>query len=149
MGDKKEVHDYEEILYLPHPVSEKRMRMPMHKRAAQFSPFAALSGYKEAIAESNRYTEQRVELSEDMLTVLNERMQILSRHLEEKPVIEVTYFIPDARKSGGKFVTIEGNLIRIDHRKRVLIMESGEKIPVDDISNIESRLFYQYPEVTQ
>ena len=93
---------YGDIIHLPHPVSEKHPRMPMQDRAAQFSPFAALTGYEEAIYETGRLTEEKTELGEEEKAILDRKQQLLLEKLDERPTLTVTYFVPDEKKSGGR-----------------------------------------------
>ena len=113
----------------------------MLDRAAQFSPFAALTGYDAAIKETGRLTDEKIELDEDTKTALDMKQAYLIEVIDEQPEISVTYFIPDARKSSGAYVTTTGNLKRFDEYERLLILTNGKKIPMDDIANIESDLF--------
>ena len=99
---------YDEIRGLPHHVSKTRPQMPMSDRAAQFAPFAALTGYDSAIKETGRLTDERIELDEGALTALNMRYQLLMDALDEEPEVEITYFKPDERKAGGAYVTATG-----------------------------------------
>lgn len=99
---------YDEIIDLPHHVSKTRPQMPMSDRAAQFSPFAALTGYDSAIKETGRLTDEKIELGEESLTALNARYQMLMDVLAEGPEVRITYFKPDERKAGGAYVTIQG-----------------------------------------
>lgn len=105
--------EYKDIINLPHHVSSKRPQMPMLDRAAQFSPFAALTGYDDAIHETARLTNDKIDLSEEEKETLDRKQQILSEKLSVHPALTITYFVPDARKSGGAYVTISGNLKRL------------------------------------
>ncbi len=127
---------YEDILYLPHPVSEKRVRMPQIDRAAQFSPFAALTGYDAAVAETARLTCSRVELDEDARIELNEALWVLIRRLQDGPRAAITHFVPDERKAGGSYVVTEGGVRRIDCQQQYLQMEGGREIRFMDIRSI-------------
>ena len=132
---------YKEIIDLPHHLSKMRPQMPMSDRAAQFAPFAALTGYDSAIKETGRLTDEKIELDEDALTALNMRYQLLIDALGEEPEIAITYFKPDERKSGGEYVTVIGAVKKIDDFERMITMQDGRKIPMDDIFNIESNVF--------
>lgn len=134
---------YEDIMHLPHHVSKTRPQMTMMERAAQFSPFAALTGYDAAIKETGRLTDEKIELEDEAKDLLNRKQQFLASIVHDRPEITVTYFIPDERKSGGSYVTITGNLRRIDEVGRLLIMANGQKISLDDISDIEAESFGQ------
>lgn len=132
---------YEDIVDLPHHVSAARPRMPMKDRAAQFSPFAALTGYDAEITETGRLTEEWVEMGEDCLDVLDRKKSFLMLHVSEHPFLAITYFLPDQRKKGGKYETVTGSLKRIDEDQRLIILMNGVKIPIDRILNIESAVF--------
>lgn len=113
--------------------------MSLYDRAAQFSPFAALTGHDAAIKETARLTEQKIELSEDTISRLNEKLQIVSDHLETE--VTITYFVPDERKSGGAYVSHTGTVRRIDDYEHTLVMTDKTVIPIEQISEIESELF--------
>lgn len=108
MNNSNNMHKYDDIINLPHYTSSKRPRMAMIDRAAQFSPFAALTGYDAAVKETARLTEDRVELDEYQKSALNDRLQILQERLSDTPVISIKYFVPDERKSGGAYCTETG-----------------------------------------
>ena len=132
---------YDEIMGLPHHVSKTRPQMPMSDRASQFAPFAALTGYDAAIKETGRLTDERIELDEGALTALNMRYQLLMDALDEEPEVEITYFKPDERKAGGEYVTATGAVIKVDDFERLITMQDGTKIPMDDILSIDGELF--------
>lgn len=132
---------YEDIINLPHHVSKTRPQMSMLDRAAQFSPFAALTGYDAAIKETGRLTDEKIELDEGAKAALDMKQAYLIEMIDEQPEISVTYFVPDAKKSGGAYVTVTGNLKRFDEYERLLILTNGKKIPMGDIADIESDLF--------
>ena len=132
---------YEDMLNLPHHVSKTRPQMSMLDRAAQFSPFAALTGYDDAIKETGRLTDEKIEMDEDRKAALDMKQAYLIEMIDEQPEISITYFLPDAKKSGGAYVTVTGNLKRFDEYERLLILTDGKKIPMDDIADIESYLF--------
>ena len=132
---------YDEIINLPHHVSKTRPQMPMSDRAAQFAPFAALTGYDSAIKETGRLTDERIELDEEALTALDMKYQLLMDALNEEPEIEITYFKPDERKSGGEYVTVIGAVKKVDDFERQITMQDGVKIPMDDVLSIDGKLF--------
>ena len=143
MSNSNNTHKYDDIINLPHYPASKRPRMAMIDRAAQFSPFAALTGYDAAVKETARLTKERVELDEYQKSALNERLQILQERLSNAPVISITYFVPDERKSGGAYCTETGVIKKIDYYERAVIMRSGTHIPIDEIIGIEGDLFNQ------
>ena len=134
---------YDDIIDLPHPTSAKHPRMPISDRAAQFAPFSALTGYDAALVETARLTQRRVELTEEELLELDRRQQILLEHMDERPEVAVTWFLPDERKEGGRYITTVGCLKRIDAVQRVMLLVNGEVIPLDDIVNLASTIFSQ------
>lgn len=139
--DSAKTHPYNDIMHLPHHVSTTRARMPGIDRAAQFAPFAALTGYDTVIQETGRLTDRRIELSEDSLASLDRKQQFLAEHLADHPAVSVTYFIPDRRKSGGAYVTVTGRVKKLDNYQRLLLLHDGTQIPFDDILELESPLF--------
>lgn len=132
-----ESHKYDDIINLPHHVSGSHPQMDIMDRAAQFSPFAALTGYESAAKETQRLTQPKVELDESEKQLLNEKFHQLEAELSKAPVITVTYFVPDKRKEGGAYLTISGKVKKIDYFKKTLQMEQGEQLPFDDISDIQ------------
>lgn len=132
---------YDDIIGLPHPTSTKHPRMPLSDRAAQFSPFAALSGHGAAIAETARLTDRRIELDEDAKADLDRKQRLLLALMAEQPAITVTWFQPDEKKEGGRYITTTGNLKRIEETRRVLTMADRTAIPLDAIVGIESDVF--------
>lgn len=132
---------YEDIINLPHHVSPTRPRMSMADRAAQFSPFAALSGYGDAVQETARLTNRRIELDESAKAALDEKLRLLAEVIEERPEAEITYFLPDKKKAGGEYVTATGQVKKVDAVAQELVMANGRIIPIADIIEVESRLF--------
>jgi len=130
---------YDDILYVPHPTSKEHPRMSMSDRAAQFSPYAALSGYRDLIIETARLTEDRAEQAEDILFDLDRKLRIAAEHPEEE--ITVTYFQPDSRKNGGAYKTVSGYIRKMDEPRHSLILSDGTEIPIDRIYAIEGELF--------
>ncbi len=128
---------YDDILNLPHHVSSTRPHMSMYDRAAQFSPFAALTGYDDTVKETARLTDEKKELTADKISDLNQKIVFLKEHAEEHPQITVEYFIPDEKKSGGKYVTLLGRFRRIDEHNHNMVFTNGEEIPLNNIFEIE------------
>ncbi len=137
------MNEYEDIIHLPHHVSKKHPQMSMLDRAAQFSPFAALTGYDAAVEETARLTDRRIELDEYEAQHLDERLQELSEHLPEHPEVSITYFLPDARKDGGEYITVTGCVKKIDHYERRIILMDGTLIPIHEVIQINGELFYR------
>ena len=133
----KETHRYDDIINLSRPVSKKRSPMSHFDRAAQFSPFAALTGYDAVIAETGRLTDVQIELDEGGKALLDEKLQTIREHLEENPEVKLTVFCPDSRKSGGAYEEITGNVKKIDPVARILVLAGGEVVPIDRIYGIE------------
>ena len=133
---------YDDIISLPHPTSAKHPRMPLSDRAAQFSPFAALSGHGAAIAETARLTDRRIELDEDTRAMLDLKQQILADRIAERPEISVVWFRPDEKKDGGQYVTTVGQLKKVDDIERILRLADGTTIPLDDVLELRSNCFH-------
>lgn len=132
---------YEDIVSLTHPEPKRHKRMPMSARAAQFAPFATLSGHEEAISETGRETVMRPVLSDDDLERLNRCHQILSKHLDERPVVCFTLFVSDKRKEGGSIETVQGAVTGIHEEKRSLHLADGTAILMDNVIAMEGPLF--------
>ena len=132
---------YDDIIHLSHPTSKNRPRMSIHDRAAQFSPFAALSGHAAAIAETAWLTDRKMELDEDTKAELDRRQAILLEHISERPEITVTWFRPDERKEGGAYITTTGRLKKLDEAERILILTDDTRIPLEAVVSLESDSF--------
>ena len=131
---------YDDILSRPRPDSTCHAPMPRIDRAAQFAPFAALTGFEAAVREAARLTETRPELDESRKEQLNRRLQLLKIHREARPQVLVRYFKPDERKAGGACVTVSGPVKKVDDFNRCLTMADGTVIPMEDILDIEAEL---------
>ena len=136
---------YDDILHLPHPTSKRHPRMPIVDRAAQFSPYAALTGHKAAIEETARVTDRRIELDEDAKEQQDQPLQLLLERMDEQPEITVTWFSPDKKKAGGQYHTATGKLKRIDTQESRLILTDGNQIPLEDLLEIRSESFQDDP----
>ena len=132
---------YEDIINRPHHVSKARPQMSELERAAQFAPFAALTGYDSAIKETGRLTDERIELDEEALTALDRKYQLLIEALDDAPEVTITYFQPDERKAGGKYVSAVGAVKKIDDFERRITRRDGTRIPTDDVLSIDGELF--------
>lgn len=124
---------YDDIIDLPHPVSQRHPQMPLADRAAQFSPFAALTGLDAALQETARLTDQRITLDEYEQAELDKTLQALREAAPQHPAVEITYFQPDTRKAGGQYVTSVGHVKRIAEYEQQLILTEGTSIPLAEI----------------
>lgn len=124
---------YDDIINLPHPVSQRHPQMPLADRAAQFSPFAALTGLDAALQETARLTDQRITLDEYEQAELDKTLQALREAAPQHPAVEITYFQPDARKAGGQYVTSVGHVKRIAEYEQQLILTEETSIPLAEI----------------
>ena len=129
----EETHLYDDIIDLPHHVSEKHPQMPLHERAAQFSPFAALTGYGAAVDETARRTDSRIELSDDAIAEIDETLSAL----RPGDAVRLKYFVPDERKAGGAYVTAEGTVRKLRAQERLIALADGAEIPFDDVVGVE------------
>ncbi len=132
---------YDDIIHLPHHVSTTRPHMSAIDRAAQFSPFAALTGYDAAIKETARLTDERVELDEYRKDILSDKLQIIAERIKEHLEIAITYFQPDEKKNGGTYVTAIGTVKKIDEYERIVVMMDSTTIPIDEIISIEGQIY--------
>jgi hypothetical protein len=133
----RESESYDDIINLPHHVSATRTHMKREDRAAQFSPFAALTGHGAAIRETARLTDQKLDLDENEKAFLDEKLSILVERIENHPTVTVTYFVPDEQKDGGSYTTVTGQLKRIEPIERELLLDDGRRIKMDDVIWIE------------
>ena len=133
--------EYGDIINLPHPESRKHKRMSMKDRAAQFSPFAALTGHDAAIKETARLTDGFVDLDESMKATLDEKLVLILEKLNERPMVTITYFLKDEKKVGGSYEVAEGWIRKVDFYERVIEMGDRSKILLDHVVDIESELF--------
>lgn len=138
----EEEHKYDDIINLPHYVSPRHPQMPLSDRAAQFSPFAALTGHSEAIQETARLTEEKAELEEDAKELLDKRLRMLREALKAGQGVEaeVTYFKQDGKKSGGAYITFRGLVSKIDEYGRQLMFADRTRIPLEDLVSLEGKL---------
>lgn len=127
---------YDDIINLSPPVSNKHPRMSLENRAAQFSPFAALTGHNEAIKETERLTDRKIELEEDAITDINRTLMRIKDDIKSQPEVVVTYFVPDYKKSGGKYITATVNIKKIDELCNCIITTDNSKIAIHNILSI-------------
>lgn len=135
-------HRYDDIIGLPHHQSATRPHMPLTDRAAQFSPFAALTGYDAVITETARLTDRRIELDEDEKAAITQKLRTVLEHIRERPELTVTWFRPDGKKDGGAYVTVTGKVRRIDEYSRTILMTDGTRIPICDVTALEEELLH-------
>ena len=137
-------NSYDDIINLPHPISKKHPRMSRENRAAQFSPFAALTGYDAAVSETARYTEARREADEQGLALLDEKLRILQEHISSHPQVDIMFFQADLLKEGGHYSNHSGELLRIEPYADLMIFSDGFSIEKSAICEIDSPIFNQF-----
>ena len=135
---------YADIISMPHHTSPNRPRMSEIDRAAQFSPFAALTGYEAAVQEAGRLTDSKLDISEDIKTFLNEKMQMIVDNIDSEPVISITHFVPDKKKAGGAYVTTTGIVKEISEYEHAIILTDRTTIPIEQIIEIDGELFRNF-----
>jgi len=128
--------NYEDIIDLPHHTSKKHPRMSLEARSAQFAPFAALTGYDELLIETARLTNERIEIDETIKAILDSKLQIIKEHIKNMPLITFMYFVHDSKKEGGEYVTVTGNVRKIDEYRNVLVLEDNTEITINDVIDI-------------
>lgn len=133
----KDCGRYDDIINLPHHQSTVRAHMSLHDRAAQFAPFAALTGHEEAVEETARLTDERITLDETAIEKINQKLYDVVQHLSEKRTIIITYFRPDTLKQGGAYLTDVGTIRKVDEITRKVFMDSGMQIEMEQIVDIE------------
>lgn len=136
-----DIHDYDDIINLPHHVSKTHPHMSLADRAAQFSPFAALTGYEEAIKEAGRIVDEKIELSEEEKEEINRQLNYLNEHKKDNIQITITYFLKDMKKSGGSYRQITSNLKHLDEIEKTILLADNTILRIDDIRKIQSPLF--------
>ena len=134
-------HKYDSIINLEHYKSKKHPPMSLYARSAQFAPFAALTGYEEAVAETAREVENKIELDEELKEILDSKIQILSEQIKKKPEVVFTYFVSDLTKDGGAYINITGIVKKIDSYTQTIILEDKTEIQIPDIIDISGEVF--------
>lgn len=129
--------NYDDIINHPHHQSSTRPHMSLYDRAAQFSPFAALTGYEESVVETARLTNERIDLTDDAIEIINNKLRYLEDNISNRPKINVTYFVPDELKEGGEYVTVEKSIKKIDTYENILVFEDNSKVCITDILDLE------------
>ena len=135
---------YDDIIDLPHHTSPKHPRLPMANRAAQFAPFAALTGFEGIISETGRLTDRFVPLDDDQKEAIDLRLDILKDRIKEKPEATFTYFVPDRKKDGGRYSTVTGSVKKIDDIERRITLTDGTRIEIDFLFSVSGELFSEY-----
>lgn len=130
------MNKYNDIINLPHHVSNTRNPMTLYNRAVQFAPFSALKGYDSAIEEESRITSKKIELDEELKTIINENIKLINNNIKEKPKVMITYFIPDNKKIGGSYETIICNVKKIDNVNKFIVLTDNKRINFDNLLNI-------------
>ena len=128
--------NYEDIINLEHHISSKHPRMSIRDRSAQFAPFSALNGYDNAVKETARMTDNRIEIDEEIKKMLSEKLINIKNQINQKPKVTFMYFIPDLKKNGGQYVEVSGNVKKIDEYEDKIILEDGNEILINDIIDI-------------
>ncbi len=139
--DNKDKYQYDDIINLQHHVSSKHEHMSVLDRAAQFSPFAALTGFDGAIKETARLTDRRIELDEAAKTILDEKLRIVQEQLSRQQEIELVFFQPDEMKAGGVYISMMGTVKKIEGYERTVVMQDGTRIPIEEIVDITGEMF--------
>lgn len=137
-------HKYDDIINMKYNGSKKEKRMSNYERAAQFSPFAALTGYEKAIKETARITKDKIELSNSQKSILDYKFSILVSHFEEKPNIEITYYKKDKIKNGGSYIKVNGYLVKVDLLNKLIYLDNEQIIDISEIYDIDSEIFKNY-----
>lgn len=127
---------YDNIINMQHHESRVRKRMPTSNRAAQFAPFAALTGYEDAIEETGRITTKKKEIDESLKEEINDKLNLIAHSKEDIPNVKITYFVPDTRKEGGKYITQIGTVKKVDGNRKIVVFDD-RKIRVEDIIFID------------
>ncbi len=131
-------HQYDDIINKEYIKSKKHPPMSLYARSAQFAPFAALTGYEDAVRETGREVDEKIELSEEMKSILDAKLQLIKEKLPSKKEITFTYFVPDSRKNGGTYITESGIIKKIDDCKQKIIFADKREILIEDIIDIQT-----------
>ena len=134
-------HKYDEILNLEHHKSKKHPPMSLYARSAQFAPFAALTGYEDAVLETAREVGERIDIDEELRNILDSKIQILTEQIKNRPEVIFTYFVPDITKDGGKYINVTGIIKKVDTISQIIILENKTEIPINEIIDISGEIF--------
>ena len=137
-------HQYDDIINMKHHKSKKRPPMSLYARSSQFAPFAALTGYEDAVRETAREVGERIEIDDELKNILDGKIQILTEQIKKKPEVIFTYFIPDLTKDGGAYVSVTGIVKKIDTYNQNIILEDKTEIPINEIIDITGEIFKIY-----
>ena len=132
---------YEDILHLPHPVSSSHPPMPVKDRAAQFAPFAALTGYHDAVREASRFTDEETDLDENIKDLLDEKLRLLQQNIHLHPQVTILYFLPDGKKAGGTYASATGFVKKVDDYHHMILLQDGTVIPLEHIRELSGTIF--------
>lgn len=135
---------YDDIINLQHHVSKKHPQMSLYARSAQFAPFAALTGYEDAVKETARETSERIEIEDELKSILDSKLQIILEQIKNKPEVSFTYFIEDSKKDGGEYVTVTGLVKKVDLYNQYVYLVNNTKIPINEIIDITGEIFKVY-----
>ena len=137
-------HNYDDIINLEHHISKKHPQMSLYARSAQFAPFAALTGYEDAVRETSRETSKQIDIDDEIKAILDGKIQMLSELIKKKPEVSITYFIHDLKKDGGAYITVDGIIKKIDAYNQNIVLIDKTEIPINDIIDISSKIFNIY-----
>ena len=136
MNDRRDYHRYDDVIYRQHPTSKNHPRMSRMNRAAQFAPFAALTGYEESIEETARLADRRIELSDEDIEDINAKLNFIKEHIKDRPEVTITYFQPDERKEGGEYLTVTGRVRWIDEVNGVMVFEDARSVFINQMGKL-------------
>ena len=137
-------HNYDDIINLEHHISKKHPQMSLYARSAQFAPFAALTGYEDAVRGTSRETSKQIDIDDEIKAILDGKIQMLSELIKKKPEVSITYFIHDLKKDGGAYITVDGIIKKIDAYNQNIVLIDKTEIPINDIIDISSKIFNIY-----
>ena len=135
---------YDDIINLPHHISKKHPQMSLYARSAQFAPFAALTGFEEAVKETARETNGRIDIEDELKSILDGKLQIILEQIKNHPEISITYFIADSKKNGGEYVTVTGLVKKVDLYNQYIYLIDNTEIPINEIIDISGDIFKVY-----
>lgn len=135
---------YDDIINLPHHISKKHPQMSLYARSAQFAPFAAFTGYEEAVKETARETNERIDIEDELKSILDGKLQIILEQIKNHPEISITYFIADSKKNGGEYVTVTGLVKKVDLYNQYIYLIDYTEIPINEIIDISGDIFKVY-----